>query len=146
MFRTLDQLDRGTSVQNHDPPIQDVNTDLVTNSDVFTEVLRKEALLKTGALQNAILNSDNFSIIATDEKGVIQIVSTTSVSPSHLPAEFPNQSGSGFFGCGRPSVWTISKTFHASYKMAYRSLVSTRRTGNGEFIDRVSPWGRQRPV
>ena len=31
------------------------------------------ALLKTGALQNAIFNSANFSIIATDEKGVIQL-------------------------------------------------------------------------
>src|SRR5437763_4746265 len=40
---------------------------------VGTEVRRKEALLKTGALQNAILNSANFSIIATDEKGVIQL-------------------------------------------------------------------------
>ena len=39
----------------------------------ITEVLRQEALLKTGALQNAILNSANFSSIATDEKGVIQI-------------------------------------------------------------------------
>ena len=34
---------------------------------------RKKALLKTGALQNAILNSANFSSIATDEKGVIQL-------------------------------------------------------------------------
>jgi PAS domain S-box-containing protein len=41
--------------------------------DVITEVRRKEAVLKTGALQNAILNSANFSSIATDEKGVIQI-------------------------------------------------------------------------
>src|SRR5687767_3582984 len=40
---------------------------------VITEVRRKEAVLKTGALQNAILNSANFSSIATDEKGVIQI-------------------------------------------------------------------------
>jgi signal transduction histidine kinase/ActR/RegA family two-component response regulator len=32
-----------------------------------------DALLKTGALQNAIFNSANFSSIATDEKGVIQI-------------------------------------------------------------------------
>jgi PAS domain S-box-containing protein len=39
----------------------------------ITELLRQEALLKTGALQNAILNSANFSSIATDEKGVIQI-------------------------------------------------------------------------
>jgi PAS domain S-box-containing protein len=31
------------------------------------------ALLKAGALQDAIFNSDNFSSIATDEKGVIQI-------------------------------------------------------------------------
>src|SRR5579872_3779725 len=42
-------------------------------SDVITEVRREEALLKTGALQNAIFNSENFSSIATDEKGVIQI-------------------------------------------------------------------------
>ena len=38
-----------------------------------SEASRRSALLKTGALQNAILNSANFSIIATDEKGVIQI-------------------------------------------------------------------------
>ncbi|MFA6973037.1 MAG: PAS domain S-box protein, partial [Gallionella sp.] len=37
------------------------------------ETRRQEALLKTGALQNAILNSANFSSIATDERGVIQI-------------------------------------------------------------------------
>jgi signal transduction histidine kinase/CheY-like chemotaxis protein len=37
------------------------------------ETQRQEALLKTGALQNAILNSANFSIIATDEKGIIQL-------------------------------------------------------------------------
>ncbi len=39
----------------------------------ITDVLRNETLLKTGALQDAILNSANFSSIATDEKGVIQI-------------------------------------------------------------------------
>src|SRR3984893_9966282 len=41
--------------------------------DVVTEVRREAALLKTGALQNAIFNSANFSSIATDEKGVIQL-------------------------------------------------------------------------
>jgi len=40
---------------------------------VITEVQRQEALLKTGALQSAIFNSANFSSIATDAKGVIQI-------------------------------------------------------------------------
>src|SRR5512141_1277838 len=43
------------------------------NYDVVTEVRREAALLKTGALQNAIFNSANFSSIATDEKGVIQL-------------------------------------------------------------------------
>ena len=38
-----------------------------------TEIEREEALLKTGALQKAIFNSANFSSIATDAKGVIQI-------------------------------------------------------------------------
>ena len=39
----------------------------------ITEHHRQEALLKTGALQNAIFNSANFSSIATDAQGVIQI-------------------------------------------------------------------------
>jgi PAS domain S-box-containing protein len=43
------------------------------NADGIIEVRRQEALLKTGALQNAILTSANFSIIATDEKGIIQL-------------------------------------------------------------------------
>ncbi len=42
-------------------------------SDGINELLRQETLLKTGALQNAILTSANFSIIATDEKGIIQL-------------------------------------------------------------------------
>jgi len=42
-------------------------------TDAVTEVRREAALLKTGALQNAIFNSANFSSIATDEKGVIQL-------------------------------------------------------------------------
>ena len=42
-------------------------------ADAGAEVLRQEALLKTGALQNAIFNSANFSSIATDDRGVIQL-------------------------------------------------------------------------
>jgi PAS domain S-box-containing protein len=43
------------------------------NSGGIVEGRRREVLLKTGALQNAILTSANFSIIATDEKGIIQL-------------------------------------------------------------------------
>jgi PAS domain S-box-containing protein len=39
----------------------------------ITEAGHQESLLRTGALQNAIFNSANFSSIATDAKGVIQI-------------------------------------------------------------------------
>src|ERR1700694_5129774 len=45
----------------------------VGTAEGIIEVRRQEALLKTGALQNAIFNSANFSSIATDAKGVIQI-------------------------------------------------------------------------
>jgi PAS domain S-box-containing protein len=45
----------------------------VGKAEGITEVRRQAALLKTGALQNAILTSANFSIIATDEKGIIQL-------------------------------------------------------------------------
>jgi len=47
--------------------------DAVAEAEAVTEVRRVEAALKTGALQKAILNSANFSSIATDEKGVIQL-------------------------------------------------------------------------
>jgi PAS domain S-box-containing protein len=41
--------------------------------NAFAEDQRQKVLLKTGALQTAILNSANFSSIATDASGVIQI-------------------------------------------------------------------------
>jgi PAS domain S-box-containing protein len=49
-----------------------LNGDPVTGQ-IVNEVRREEALLKAGALQDAIFNSANFSSIATDEKGIIQI-------------------------------------------------------------------------
>jgi PAS domain S-box-containing protein len=58
------------SVQYYDPAVSE---DAAGSLDVVTEVRREAALLKTGALQNAIFNSANFSSIATDEKGVIQL-------------------------------------------------------------------------
>ena len=41
--------------------------------DSAEEFARRTALFKTGALQKAILTSANYSIIATDEKGIIQL-------------------------------------------------------------------------
>src|ERR1700741_4032403 len=41
--------------------------------DVSSRKQAEEVLLKAGALQKAIFNSANFSSIATDAKGVIQI-------------------------------------------------------------------------
>ena len=58
------------SAPGHEPAISE---DVAGTADVITEVYREEALLKTGALQNAIFNSANFSSIATDDKGVIQL-------------------------------------------------------------------------
>jgi len=46
---------------------------LLIGTDNTARKQAEEALLKAGALQNAIFNSANFSSIATDEKGVIQI-------------------------------------------------------------------------
>src|SRR5580693_9334102 len=42
-------------------------------AEVTRDVRQAQSLLNTGALQSAIFNSANFSSIATDEKGVIQI-------------------------------------------------------------------------
>ena len=57
------------------PKIPDLTTinPVAGATEGLSEVRRQEALLKTGALQNAIFNSANFSSIATDERGVIQI-------------------------------------------------------------------------
>src|SRR5438067_1849623 len=46
---------------------------LLIGTDNTARKRAEEALLKAGALQSAIFNSENFSSIATDEKGVIQL-------------------------------------------------------------------------
>src|ERR1700736_4592738 len=57
------------SAQYNDP----ATSENPVTADSVAEVRREAALLKAGALQNAIFNSANFSSIATDEKGVIQL-------------------------------------------------------------------------
>ncbi len=59
------------SARIYDPAFPD--DDVVGTLDVGDEVRRKEALRETRALQTAIFNSVNFSSIATDANGVIQI-------------------------------------------------------------------------
>ncbi len=58
------------SKKNPDSAAIDVTIGTV---DIVTENRRQETMLRAGALQNAIFNSANFSSIATDAKGVIQI-------------------------------------------------------------------------
>jgi signal transduction histidine kinase/ActR/RegA family two-component response regulator len=53
-------------------PIQSV-IGHTSDAHVIPEARRQKALLKMGALQNAILTSADFSIIATDETGIIQL-------------------------------------------------------------------------
>ena len=57
-----------TAAQDEGAPVQRIMI-----SNITARKHSEEALLKTGALQNAIFNSANFSSIATDAKGVIQI-------------------------------------------------------------------------
>ena len=52
---------------------QSVPTGETGSAAIAAEVLRQEVPLQAGALQNAIFNSVNFSSIATDARGVIQI-------------------------------------------------------------------------
>lgn len=51
----------------------DATAEKLDGPDDVVEFRRQETLLRTGALQSAIFNSANFSSIATDAKGVIQI-------------------------------------------------------------------------
>jgi len=69
---------RGFTDFRENPPMSEIEQDSITGhnieaADGTSEALRQMALLKTGALQNAIVTSANFSIIATDEKGIIQL-------------------------------------------------------------------------
>ncbi|HUQ45232.1 MAG TPA: PAS domain S-box protein, partial [Gemmatimonadaceae bacterium] len=53
--------------------VRTTTPDATDATDATVDVRSAEALLRTGALQSAIFNSANFSSIATDARGVIQI-------------------------------------------------------------------------
>ena len=68
-MRQSHTIHRTVSAKGNNPtPADDTGT-----ADGFSDAQYRNALLKAGALQNAILTSANFSIIATDEKGIIQL-------------------------------------------------------------------------
>ena len=58
---------------NNQDSCNDPLRDLAVGPDAARHVQSENTLLKTGALQDAIFNSANFSSIATDANGVIQI-------------------------------------------------------------------------
>src|SRR5450432_2268676 len=70
IIKLISRASRDISAQDQEPANP---SDAPGMIDVVTEVRREEALLKAGALQSAIFNSANFSSIATDAKGVIQV-------------------------------------------------------------------------
>jgi signal transduction histidine kinase len=55
------------------PSHREAERSAASTAEAAIEIRRKETMLKTGALQNAILSSANFSSIATDDEGIIQI-------------------------------------------------------------------------
>ena len=58
---------------NHEDQKQIIDAVVIPVKDLAAQKMAEEVLLKAGALQSAIFNSANFSSIATDAKGVIQI-------------------------------------------------------------------------
>ena len=60
-------------MSNNDVSITNVKKNIRREKEIAAHDQAEEVLLKAGALQSAIFNSANFSSIATDAKGVIQI-------------------------------------------------------------------------
>ncbi|MFZ2948187.1 MAG: PAS domain S-box protein, partial [Desulfuromonadaceae bacterium] len=60
-------------MKNHEKTKAQSDHDDADTGEIFSERRSEATLLKAGALQSAIFNSANFSSIATDARGVIQI-------------------------------------------------------------------------
>jgi signal transduction histidine kinase/ActR/RegA family two-component response regulator len=114
-----------------------------------TDSPSQQALLKAGALQNAILTSANFSIIATDEKGVIQlfnigaertlgytaaeVVNRISPSDIHDPGEVKKRAQALSLELGTPIApgfealaFKASRGIEDSYELTYIRKDGTR--------------------
>lgn len=84
--------------------------------DVATEVQRKAALLKAGVLQDAIFDSANFSSIATDEKGAIQLFNVGAQRmPGYIAAEAVDK-------IAPADISDVRKRSHAPKWLAVRRL------------------------
>ena len=98
---------------------------LTASTKDMTEAGSQEVLLKAGALQNAILNSANLAIIATDETGVIQLFNVGAehmlgytaleVVNKRTPAELsdPQELSARAIALGRELTTTITPGFEA---------------------------------
>ena len=96
--------------------------DNVSRPDGMAEELRQESLLKTGALQNAIFNSANFSSIATDARGVIQIFNVGAERMlGYAAADVMNKITPADTGAGCP--------IHSCRKASIGSMRAARRAG-----------------
>src|SRR4030095_523731 len=73
------------------------------------------------------------------------MASITSVSPSHLPRESPNQVGGQSFRCGSPSVLTTWNIVLCSNKKATHSWLWMICIGCG-WNERIQPNGMQLPA
>ncbi len=63
-----------------------VTPEAASEADASADAQRRETLLTTGALQKAILTSASFSIIATDEKGIVQVFNVGAENMLGYPA------------------------------------------------------------
>ena len=88
---------------------------------------RQSALLKKGALQNAILNSASFSSIATDEKGVIQIFNVGAERMlGYSSADVVNRLSPSEFSDPQEIItraWELSLELGATIKPGFEAMV-----------------------
>src|SRR6266571_3911981 len=89
---------------------------LLIGTDNTARKQAEEALLKAGALQSAIFNSANFSSIATDAKGVIQIFNVGAERMlGYTAAEVMNPITPGF----EALVFKASRGIEDIYELTY---------------------------
>src|SRR5579863_413033 len=72
--------------------------------------------------------------LSSQVRSLTPIVSTTNVSPSHFPTEYPSQEGCGSLGRGRPSVKICRYVVKPSYSISIIPGTGTILYGYGSTI------------